>query len=141
MQPEAKMSQLNRNLSFEYKIVPLNGETYGDLLNIQHSLKNADFILVDAVNTDTCTSDEKSYFELDNHEIALSIFKEADDKNGFVVRLFNTSNKPQIAKIKANFDYTKVAETNLLEETVRALEFFDGTLELGPCEIKTFRFY
>lgn len=141
MQPEAKMSQLNRNLSFEYKIVPLNGETYGDLLNIQHSLKNADFVLVDAVNTDTCTSAEKSYFELDNHEIALSIFKEADDKNGFVVRLFNTSNKPQIAKIKANFDYTKVAETNLLEETVRALEFFDGTLELGPCEIKTFRFY
>lgn len=143
MQPTATMSQLQRKLTFKYKIVPLNGEGYGDLLAIQHSLKGADFTVTERVSSDTAMISAKSYLEIDNTDVALSMFKVADDQNGYIVRMFNASDKPSTAKLNTNLDIKGAVETDLLEQTVTELPIFNGELKLilRPWEIKTVRIF
>lgn len=42
-------------------------------------------------------------FEISNREITLSAFKVAEDKNGFIIRLFNNSPRKQKTQIKSKF--------------------------------------
>lgn len=139
MQPEATSSQLQRKLSFKYKIVPLNGESYSDLLAVQHSLKNADTVLCDTVGDDASTPDDKSYLLIDNRDIALSIFKVADDEEGFAVRMFNASDRPTKTSVTTGFDIKEAFETDLLEQPTATIPVTNRSFELSfkPWEIKT----
>ena len=143
MQTESHLSQLERKLTFKYSVVPMTADTsYAELLSIQHGLKNTEMTVVDKVSNDTETPESVSYFEIENPDIALSLFKVAEDGEGYVIRMFNASNTAVDGKITFTFDVTRVCETDLLENATDELTVNKRAVNIGfkPWEIKTVRF-
>lgn len=63
----------------------------------------------------------QSYAQVDNKEIIISAIKEAEDKDGIILRAYETMKQHVMATIKLPF----------MKRTI--------TAEFGPCEIKTFK--
>lgn len=144
MQTESHLPQLQRRLTFKYSIVPMVADTsYAELLKLQHDLKNTEMTVVDKVSADTPTATAKSYFEIENPDIALSLFKTSDDDDGYIIRVFNASDKTTESRIAFSFDLENAHETDLLECPVSQLAVCENSVELTfkPWEIKTVKFF
>lgn len=84
----------------------------------------------------------KNFCEIDKENIILLTIKHAEDKNGVIVRLLETEGIETDVKIKLPFiKITKVYETNLAEENIKALLLKNDVMELRikPWSINTFR--
>lgn len=141
LQKGAKESQLQQTLKFKYAIAPISKEDcYGDLLRLQHYLADTDIAYAK-----TCKSDdlalEKSYISIDNKNIALSVYKCAEDNDGYILRMFNASDEPQTAVIETDFDVKEFVLCNLGEENLEVLESNEGKIKLdfNKWQIKTLR--
>lgn len=78
-----------------------------------------------------------SLFNIDNENIFMSVCKEAYEKDGIIVRLFNPSNKDE--QVKINSDYTKkIVITNLYE---RELEDYKVEVTIPSKGYMTFKMY
>ncbi len=143
MQTESYLSQLQRKLTFKYSIVPMTADTsYTELLLIQHGLKNTEMTVADKVSADTETPEAVSYFEIENPDIVLSLFKVSEDNEGYIIRMFNASNEPANSKIAFAFDVAKLYETDLLENKTAELSVDEKAVNIcfKPWEIKTVKF-
>ena len=143
MQTESHMSQLLRKLTFKYSIVPMTAQTsYDELLCVQHGLKNTEMTVVNKVSAETPTPTANSYFEIENPNVVLSLFKVSEDGEGCVVRMFNASDVPTESGLKLAFDVASACETDLLENKVAELNTNGNSVKLGfrPWEIKTVKF-
>ena len=144
MQTESHLSQLQRRLTFKYSIVPMVADTsYAELLKLQHGLKNTEMTVIDKVSADTPTATAKTHFEIENPDIALSLFKVSDDNEGYVIRVFNASDNATESRITFAFDIEKVHETDLLECPVSQLDVCENSVELTfkPWEIKSVKIF
>ncbi len=67
--------------------------------------------------------------------------KQAEDKNGYIVRVFECENALTPVKLKWNLPFTKAEECNLMENTEQELLVSDGNISftLKPYEVKTIR--
>ncbi len=143
MQTESILSQLQRKLTFKYSIVPMTSDTsYADLLKVQHALKNVDITMNAKVSAETPMPTPKSFVEIDAEDIMLSLFKMADDGEGYIVRAFNASDELKIANISFKQPIITVDEVDFLENSVASLAVSGDTVEaeFKPWEIKTVKF-
>ncbi len=143
LEKTAQRPQLQQKLMFKYAIVPIcSDDTYADLLGVQHRLSDADIVFSKRVADDTEPMHKKSYLTVANSDIVLSIFKCAQDGEGYVVRLFNTTDQDIDTTVQTGFMINEAYLTNMLEEAGEELQVENNqfTIRFKPWEIKTIRF-
>ena len=84
---------------------------------------------------------EFSLVSVDNSAIVIETVKPAEDKNGIIVRLYESFGSTAKAKIRISESFTRVTLTNLLEREIEPLTLKDGEVEISahPFEIITIR--
>jgi len=84
---------------------------------------------------------ENSLISVEPRIITFSAFKPADDRHGYILRLFNPGPEEVEGFIRIGMDVDRAEETDLLENKMDNLLMEDGGIELrfGPYEIKTVR--
>ena len=80
-----------------------------------------------------------SFFSLDNDKVLISAVKKQEQGRGIVLRLYNTTDEEQTARLKAGFSAASCERTNLLEEPTEALPVTENcvTLTLAAKKIAT----
>lgn len=140
MQNNDKGGQLQKKMEIQVCAVPAcSSRTYSDLLDVRHDLSETDMIYSGRVENGDAANSPKSYFEIKNRNIALSIFKCSEDKSGYILRTFNTTGDVQSGEISFGFDAEKAYLTDLNEKEISELSVLDNLviLQWTPHEIKT----
>ena len=139
-QPNAEKSQIQQKLTYKYALVPISAETeYSDLLRIQNAISDTDIYTCYKVDKDTSFEKSVSLITVTNKNTATSVIKKAEEGDGTVIRLFNTTDKEQTTDIILGFDCSKAEEINLNEEFLKDIDIDKCriSLTLRPWEIKT----
>ncbi len=142
LQTKAVRSQLQQEMTFKYAIVPIGKATeYADLLDIQHRLAETDVAYSRRLAEEESMILAKSYFSLDNRRVQVSIFKCAQNNEGYILRLYNTSASQERTVLQLDFSWDRCWITNLNEENLEQVCTDDGQIQLcfDPWEIKTLR--
>ena len=142
MQRCAKRPQLQQILSFDYAIAPLCKETtYADILHIKHCIAKSEMQYSGRYIKDSLKYENKSYLDISNTDIAMSILKCAEDGNGIIARLYNTTDKKISVKVTPGFKFNGAYICNLNEEDNKPKEIEDGCFNISfkPWEIITIR--
>jgi len=132
--------QLQGSMDFKYALMPIDSEcTYADMLAVQHDLSATDMIYSGRVETGEAANLAKSYIEIQNRNIAISIFKCSEDGSGYILRTFNTSADTQDSRISFGFNIKHAAYTDLNEKEISELTVTENAVDLcwKPYEIKT----
>jgi alpha-mannosidase len=84
-----------------------------------------------------CRYDEKSYLWVDQDNIIIETIKEAEDGNGFIIRMYESENARTKAVLEINLDFEKAYTCNLIEEVEEELSVIDNKIEIviKPYEI------
>lgn len=130
-QPKTIDAQLNKTLKFTYAL----SITDEGLWNEQRMIADKPYTIFsksDCKNTD-------SLMAIDNKNIALSVIKPAEHKNGWIVRLFNPTKETINAKLTVNMDVKKICEATLEEEMASELACINNCADITfePYKIKT----
>ena len=139
-QPNAEKSELQQKLVYKYALALMDGTTeYSDLLRIQNALSDTDIYTCYKVDKDTSFEKSVSLITVTNKNTATSVIKKAEEGDGTVIRLFNTTDKEQTTDILLGFDCSKAEEINLNEEFLKDIDINKCglSLTLKPWEIKT----
>ncbi len=85
--------------------------------------------------------DEKQFVKISNKNVSLEALKEAQDGNGYIIRVVEDEQIRGECSIKLGFDFSKVIETNMIEEDKAEIPCSDNefTFFIKPFEVKTFR--
>jgi len=80
-----------------------------------------------------------SFFSVDAEEVILETVKQAEDGDGVVLRLYESSGAAVKARVSLSLPVASAEETDLMEENGRRIAVRDGAfgLSFGPFEIKT----
>lgn len=83
-----------------------------------------------------------SFLSIDRQNVIVDTLKAAEDGNGLIIRLYESSGIRGDVKINVSLDIDEVIECNLMEEDERPVSFEDGVISacFKPFEIKTLRF-
>ena len=81
-------------------------------------------------HTGSLPAGEKSLFEIDNANLRFSTLKKAEDRNTFIVRLYNPTDKQQKGNLKFVVPLTSAWRTNLNEEHENEIRLTDKNLVL-----------
>ena len=135
----AEGAQIQGTHRYKYAIAPLSHRVdYGELCRIMHGIADTDpsFTVPSSLSEPAV---EKSYFSIDNKDIILSIFKCAEDGEGYILRLYNASSTDTVARLSLNGEFTRALECNLNEDAVGEYKLECGSLEMhfSPWQIKT----
>ncbi len=86
-------------------------------------------------------TNEYSFVSADKNNIVIETIKEAEDKNGIIVRAYETWNTRTKATLNFASEIKNAVECNLIEDGSEAVVFSKNTIsvEFKPFEIKTFR--
>ena len=144
LQTKAITSQLQQKMHFKYAIVPLsNDESYADLLRIQNKLSSMDIAFSRKVYDDCQMKSPFSYLKINDNNIILSIFKCAEDKNGYIVRMFNACEDVINTRLDISFEFSKTYSCNMNEEIISEIENSDSFVKLSfkPWEVKTIKIF
>ncbi len=82
-----------------------------------------------------------SLLDVDNSSIMIETLKKAEDGNGYVIRMYESSGRPSNATIRFNFPLKEVRRINILEKDKSVISLSDSsiTLEVKPFEIITLK--
>lgn len=82
-----------------------------------------------------------SLLQLDTTAVVIEAVKQAEDDGDIVIRLYEATGATVDARLTFEMPVATVAESDLMETPLRALDLVDGgvTLTFGPFEIKTLR--
>lgn len=85
---------------------------------------------------------EKEFLTCDAENCFIEVIKEAEDKNGTMIRMYENKNRHTKTRISLPEFVKQVYECNLREQNERELEVKEHEIEvvLKPYEIKTYRF-
>ncbi|MEM2028270.1 MAG: glycoside hydrolase family 38 C-terminal domain-containing protein [Candidatus Bathyarchaeia archaeon] len=83
--------------------------------------------------------EEMSFINVKPSNIVVSCFKEAEEGNSLVVRVYDASGEGGLMEIQFSFSVKEAYEADLMEEPIRPLETLDNKirLQINPFEIKT----
>ena len=125
----------------------MNQETsYADLLRIQDEVADTELFLSKRVMGGTPAEFSKSLLQIDTKDIVTSMFKCAEEEDGYVLRVFNASGNETEGNLCVNFDVADVCTVNMNEEILGKISFETTqagavvTLKLRPWEIQTIKF-
>lgn len=92
--------------------------------------------------TDGKLASDFSFIEVNKDNLTVEALKEAQDGNGYIIRIAEEKQQRGKATIKLGFDFGKVIETNMIEENKdNVIDVKDNSFsfEFKPFEVKTFR--
>lgn len=90
----------------------------------------------------TNKNEESSFINTDKRNVIIETIKEAENKDGIIIRVFECENSLTKAKIAIDgINIKAIEECNLIEEFEKNVEFENNEFEIliKPYEIKTFR--
>ena len=87
-------------------------------------------------------SSEKSCFIESSDYIVLETVKKSENHTGMIVRLYESAGRKTAFKVQTSLNFSKVFATDLMENVLEELEFYDGHVPLvaKPFEILTLLF-
>jgi len=74
---------------------------------------------------------EQSFVEISDPGILMAAFKQAEDRRGAVIRLWNTTPEDRKTTVRIGFQIQEAALVNLMEEEPEPLTVRDGAMELS----------
>ncbi len=109
------------------------------MLEIQHDVGNTDISYTQRFLKDEKEFKSHSYFSADNSNVVFSIFKCAENGDGYILRLFNASSENVNSNIQIGIDAAEAALCNLNEEYISKIDLKNKgfSLSFKPWEIKT----
>lgn len=127
---------------FTYSIYPHSGR-WQEAQTVEQAY-NLNVPLITAVEEkSTPVTDEirKELVSLNCNNCFVEVLKQAEDGNGFILRMYENKNRRTKAVIQINREVHKVYECNLLEQNEAEVLLKNGAIEteLKPYEIKSFR--
>lgn len=83
----------------------------------------------------------RSFVSADRDDIIVDAFKQAQDDNGCILRLYESAQKRGTVTVHVDLPFTRVTECNLMEENEQEIPVENGTFRFAvhPFEVKTFR--
>jgi mannosylglycerate hydrolase len=117
--------------TFHYALVPHRGTLWEDetyRLAYEHNV---------ALKAEVTSSHdgelpaEQSFVEISDPGILMAAFKQAEDKQGAVIRLWNTTPEDRKTTVRIGFPIREATLVNLMEEDPEPLPVRDGTMELS----------
>ena len=117
---------------YEFAVLPIAPEKIDEVINFSYNFTNSPECLL--IKTEEKT-ESRSLLSLDTKGVILSSFKLSEEKDGYVMRLFETEGKEKKLKLNLNFNYRKIYESDLMENIIREINLED--LKLSAFEIKT----
>lgn len=134
-EPCAVEAQLKGNMVFKYALTTDKDSLY----NKQRTISDKPYSILCRTSDDNIF---KSIMSVDNENIVVSIVKPAENKNGYVLRLFNPTSDTQTAKVQVNINVCDVYETTLDETLTEKLDISENMVDITvePYKIKTYYF-
>ena len=129
-------------MEYEYSIMPHSGDWF-DAGVLQEAYANK--VTIKAVqgvyNDDGVLSAEDSFFTFDAPEksVMISALKKAENGEGIVLRIWNTTGNDEEVKISTILPITSVTRARLDEQEIEKVELADKsfTIKLGAHKIET----
>jgi len=118
---------------YEFAVLPTEPEKIDEIIKFSCNFINSPLSLL--TKTDEKIK-QKSFLSLDTEGIVLSSFKFSENKDGYIIRFFETEGKEKELKVSLNFNYKKIFETDLMENITKEVEV--KNIKIKPFEIKTF---
>jgi mannosylglycerate hydrolase len=139
--PSQKGGQCLGFHELHYAIRPHAGDWQGANIPLAADLFNAPQRLVQTrINKGTLPAKKASLFEIDNPLVRCSAIKKAEDRDTWVVRLYNPTGETQRARVRFHAPLAKAWETNLNEKRLEALKVTKSNavaIAVGPRKIMT----
>ncbi len=84
---------------------------------------------------------ERSFIRTDREDIVVDAFKQAQDGDGMILRLYEAKQKRGEVTVQVDLPFTSVTECNLMETDETPIPTEDGAFRfpIRPFEVKTFR--
>lgn len=139
----SEQAQLQGVLRFRYGIMALDENVdYPALLDARHDLARMDLSYCRHLGSDEVMQAARNYFTLDNRVVRVSVFKCAQNGDGYILRLYNASDASVNGNLTLNFACSHCKAVNLNEEDLSDVPVEAGKIAMSfaPWEIKTFRF-
>ena len=140
----SEQAQLQGQLQFRYAIVPLQAAVdYPALLEMRHDLADTDLVYCRHMGVEETLQNSRSYFSLNNRNVQVSMFKCAQNGDGYILRMYNASDISAVTEIALQFACEKCNVTNLNEEDLDEIPIAAGKVSMtfAPWEIKTIRIF
>lgn len=133
-EPETIDAQINGVMKFNYALSVSDEGLFEEQLNLSNKLE--------CVLCKCADIHAKSLINMDNKEIMVSVIKPAENKKGWIIRLFNPKKEKVSAELKINMNVNSVYETNMAEEIEREIAFCENSIKLNfePYKVKTYYF-
>lgn len=127
--------------TFRYEFHPHCGDWRNDTVKLANNfnIPSAGFYC-DIAKTGIIP-ENKSLIEISEEHISVECLKKAQDGNGYILRVAEDEQQRGDCRIKLDFNFNKVYETNMIEENINEVESVDNSFEffIKPFEVKTFR--
>jgi len=126
---------------FVYAMMPHAGDwRSAGVVEEAHRL-NRPFVAVKLSENKGKLSGTKCFVKCDAPNVALEVLKQAEDNNGWILRVYETQGKRCDARIRLDLPVKRAEECDLLEDRASGVALQDGSLvlKIKPFEIRTFR--
>lgn len=139
--PSQKGGQCLGFHELRYAIRPHTGDWQSANVPLAAELFNTPTRLVQTrINKGTLPAKKASLFEIDNPLVRFSTLKRAEDRDTWVVRLYNPTGETQRTRVRFQAPLAKAWETNLNEKRTEALKVTKSNavaIAVGPRKIMT----
>ncbi len=127
--------------TFTYSLYPHVG-TWQTADTVQNALALNVPLLADAIEAQSgAMPASQSFIETDRTDVVIDAFKQAQDGDGMILRLYEAKQMRGDATVTVRLPFTRVTECNLMETNEQDVPAKDGsfTFPIRPFEVKTFR--
>ena len=139
--PKQQGSYLLREMEYEYSIYPHEGDfAAGNVYKEAQKLNNPLVSIQTSQHTMGSLPEKVGFFAIKPENLILSAFKKAEDRDSFIVRVFNPLETTVVGEIELFNPVSKAYQVNLNEERVADLVVENGkaiTIKVGPHKIVT----
>ena len=130
--------QLKQKLTLDYAFVPFATAEMSDAYSAAYDFYYGEPYAMQFNGHSGNLPTKNMLVDVSGKHIGFSCFKPAEDGNGAILRLYNTSDSEQDWSIQAGDGFSKAALVNLAED--RELGILDGHIAAKPKKIYTIRF-
>lgn len=137
--PSQKGGQALGEHEIRFSILPHDGDWQTGKIRLAADRFNMPCKLIQTRKSAGTLPTQASLFEIDNDALAFSSLKKAEDRNSYVLRLYNPTAKTQKGNVRFFSAPAKAWLTNLNEERISELKVNEGQIrvEAPPCKILT----
>ena len=139
--PHEKGGQSLGKHTFKYSIMPHSGNWQSENIPLASELFNIPVRLVQtSAHRGKLPGDKHCFFEIENKNIRFSAIKKAQDRDSFILRIYNPTNSIQKSDVNFSSNILGSWRTNLDEERIGEIEVKKNrnlSLEVAPSKIET----